>query len=134
MLQAILGIVPNVLKLADKMILDKDKKAEFAFKTLEMQNQLIEKLVTMETIPWVDATVKLFGAVVMLGRPIGSFLLTAFGVYAQYKGIELSDAATTVTLGAFPAWMGAREVHKTRVARIKEKEVEQKIPFLGEDY
>lgn len=134
MFEALLGVIPGIMKLADKMIVDKDKKAEFAFKQAEMQNALITKLVEQKTIPWVDATVKLFGAVVILGRPIGSFALTMFGLYAQYKGIELSDAANAVTLGAFPAWMGAREVHKSRKARIKEQVIKEKVPFLDEDY
>lgn len=135
MLQAILGIIPGVMKLADKMIVDKDKKAEFAFKQQEMQNALVMKLVEQETIPWVDATVKLLGAMVMLGRPVGSFALTAFYLWSQYRGVDLGTVGEAVTAGAFPAWMAAREAGKSRAAKLKEKSIlAEKVPFLDEDY
>lgn len=44
-------------------------------------------------------------------RPFGAFLLTAFGAYCHYKGIEMDVALHAVFDGAFPGWMYSRHIH-----------------------
>jgi hypothetical protein len=43
-------------------------------------------------------------------RPIGAFLLSAFGAYCHYKGIAIEPALHAVFDGAFPGWMYSRHV------------------------
>jgi hypothetical protein len=40
--------------------------------------------------------------------------MTAFGIYAVYKGWELDPTSKLATIGAFPAWMASRHVEKGR--------------------
>jgi len=111
----ILGsLLPGLLKIGDKLIVDQDKKIEFAFKVQEMTFHLLEQLVTMQTIPWVDAIVKIIVALVALARPLGTFAMTAFGIYAHYKQIVLPTEVHLLLDSAFPAWGAAREVDKGR--------------------
>ena len=117
------SVVKGLFGIADKMIVDKDKKAEFAFKIQDRTFNLMERLVEIKTIPWVDAVVKLLIASVSLARPIGSFLLTAFSIYAQVKGIQLDSVTNGVLLSAFPGWMAAREANKSRKAKIKREAI-----------
>ncbi len=114
MIGALISLVPQLAKLGGKFIQDKDKAAEYAFKTQEHVFRLMEKIITMQTVAWVDAVVKIMGALMMFGRPLGSAAMTAFGIYAQVKGIELDATTQALLLAAFPAWGGAREVHKSR--------------------
>lgn len=113
MITALLSVVPALTKLGSKFVLDKDRAAEYAFKTQEMVFALLEKIVTMQTIPWVDAFVKILFALLALARPIGTFYLTI-------KGVDMAVANGEVGLvdgglmSMFPTWMGAREVDKSR--------------------
>lgn len=113
MIGALLSVIPALTKLGGKFVMDKDKAAEYAFKTQEMVFALLEKIVTMQTIPWVDAMVKLLFAAMALARPLGSFYLTLKGIdMAMGKGeIGMLDGGL---MAMFPSWMGAREVDKSR--------------------
>ena len=101
--------LPAIVKLADKFIEDKDKKAEFANKAM---NAMLEN----RTYKWVDALVKLSYASeqIMKGlfRPIGAAVMTGFAMWASYKGVDLDTAAQAVLYGAFPAWGASRHSEK----------------------
>jgi len=120
-------------KLGSKLIEDKDKKTEFAFKTLDIGQKFMETMLATKTYPWIDALVKLSYAgeqiVKGLFRPVGTALMTAFAIYAETNGIELSATAETILYGAFPAWGLDRAVGKHREAKIKKKQVD-----LDEDW
>ncbi len=113
MIGLLAAALPSIFKLGDKLIVDKDKKAEYAYKVQEMSFKLIESIVTMKTIPWVDAFVKVLVALVSLARPLGSFYLTIMGVDMVVEAGEV-DLVSGGLASAFPTWMGAREVNKAR--------------------
>jgi hypothetical protein len=125
MLQGILGsLIPGLFKLGDKLIEDKDKKNEFAFRVLEMAHELSLKLIDTKTYPWIDGLVKLAYAseaiVKGLLRPLGSAAMTGFAIYADLHGIELSAGVEAVLYAAFPAWGASRHAEKAK----KQKEEE----------
>lgn len=113
MLGMVMDVVRGVMSIGDKMIVDQDKKIEFAFKTQELMMNSLNQLITMKTIPWVDAAVKILTTFVVLARPIGSFFLTL-------KGIDMAAIAGEVDLisggliSLFPTWMGLRQYDKNR--------------------
>ena len=130
LITAVSGVLDSGLKIVDQLVQDKDKVAEYAFETQKLKLQFIEKLVLMNTLPWVDAMVKVMFALLALARPIGSLYLTIIGVDMAQAEIEAGDAISTVSGGlsaAFPAWMGAREVHKRRVEETKRKAIEKNL-------
>lgn len=118
----ILPIASGLLKLGSKFILDKDKQAEFQFKVIEMTYSFMEKIVTMQTVPWVDAFVKILFALLALARPLGTF-------YLSLKGVDMAVDAGSVDglsgglMAMFPAWGTAREANKRREHRLKELEI-----------
>lgn len=134
MLALLAGVLPAIFKLGDKLILDQDKKAEYAFKVQEMSFSLISSIVTMKTIPWVDAFVKILAITVTLARPIGSLYLTIKGidmaVAENAAGQEISMLSGSLA-AAFPTWGGLREVNKSR--QHKEK-LAAKDPWDEDDY
>lgn len=113
MINLITGIVTGLMGLGDKMIEDKDLKREFAFKTQELVFKLLEKLVEIRTVPWVDATVKLLTSLVVLARPIGAFILTLKGIDLFLLTKEV-DFASGGLMSLFPSWMGFRQYDKYR--------------------
>lgn len=118
MLSILSAIVPGLFKIGDKLIEDKDKKAEYAFKVQEMFFKQMEVLIAAKTYPWVDALVKLAYAseqiIKGLFRPIVSTLMMAFAIYCEIYEIELSGMAETVLYGAFPAWGASRYAEKKK--------------------
>lgn len=130
MLSLLAGVLPAIFKLGSKLILDKDKKAEYAFKVQEMSFKLIEGIVNMRTVPWVDAVVKIMAASVAMARPIGTFIMTGVGIYFHYKGIVVDGVVQLMLDGAFPAWAGARELNKSR----KHKEKLTKSTYEEDDW
>lgn len=114
----LLGVLNLAGKLGSKLIEDKDKRTEFAFKTLDIQQAFMEKMLETKTYPWIDALVKLSyaGEQIIKGllRPLGAFAMTGFAVYAEINGIELSDTIQTLLFGAPVAWGASRHVEKKR--------------------
>lgn len=109
-------IFSGLLGIGKELIEDKDKRAEFSFRVAELQIKLAEKLLTMQTSPWVDAAVKLLYAtkelIVPLFRPVVSGAMAGFVGYAQVKGITLSPAVEAAFAGAFPGWIISRHIEK----------------------
>lgn len=114
MISLITGIVGGLVKLGDKMIVDEDKRIEYAYKTQELTFNMLESLVTMRTVPWVDAFVKILSTFVVLARPLGTFAMTCLGIYGHVVGWDIPETVHLMLDGSFPAWGAAREVHKSR--------------------
>ena len=118
MISLFTSLIPSLFKIGDKMIVDKDKKMEFAFKVQEMTFKFMEVMLNVKTIAWVDALVKLSYAmeniIKGLFRPIGAALMTGFAIYAEVKGIELSATVEAILVGAFPAWGVDRHLDKKK--------------------
>jgi hypothetical protein len=116
----IAAMLPKLLDIGDKLIEDKDKRAEYAWKVQDRMLGIMEKFATTSTIPWVDATVKLSFAlgsfILPLMRPLGSALLTGFAAYAHVKGIQLPEYIHAALYTAFPGWMASRHQEKKRAA------------------
>jgi len=89
-------LLPSLFKLGDKLIEDKDKKAEFA-------NSIAMSLIGQQTYKWVDALVKLAYAseaiIKGLFRPIGAACMMAFAIYAELTGIELFESIQAMLYG-----------------------------------
>ena len=121
MLSLFTSIIPSLFKIGDKMIVDQDKKQEFAFKVQEMMFKQMETLVNVKTYPWVDALVKLAYAseqiVKGLFRPLGAAVMTGFLIYAELKGIELSGLVESLCAAAFPSWMASRHIDKQKAKK-----------------
>ena len=101
-------------KLGDKLIEDKDKKTEFAFKTQELTFKTMEVLLQTKTYPFVDALVKLMYAAKVFIRPIGSLAMAGFAAYCAVNNIELNEVIQTTLFGAPVAWGVSRHVEKKR--------------------
>lgn len=122
--------VGGLIDLADQAITDKDKLIEFKFKAAELQAQSMQVLISAQTVPWVDATVKLLFALNSLWRPVIGGLMTLFGAYAHYKGLPIDPTAHLVFDGAFPAWGVSRHVEKKEVIKERKKPI---FPTYNED-
>jgi len=118
MLGLLSAVIPGLFKIGDKLIEDKDKKAEYAFKVQEMFFKQMEVLIAAKTYPWVDALVKMSYAAEQiikgLFRPIASALMLAFAMYCEVSAIELSDGVQAILYGAFPAWGASRHIDKQK--------------------
>ena len=116
MISLFTSLIPSLFKLGDKLIVDEDKKAEFAFKVQEMAFKQMEQLTNAKTYPWVDALVKLAYAseqiIKGLFRPIASACMLVFAMYCEINLIELSDGVQAILYGAFPAWGISRHSEK----------------------
>lgn len=127
MINLVLGALGVFGKLGGKLIEDKDKKTEFAFKTLEIGQKFMEVMLNTKTYPQVDALVKLSyaGEQIVKGllRPIGSFLMAGFAVYAELNGIELSEPIQILLFGAPVGWGVSR--HQEKKAKAKKQIVEE---------
>ncbi len=116
MLSLFTSLIPSLFKIGDKLIVDKDKKAEYAFKVQEMMFKQMEVMLNVKTFPWIDGLVKLAYAseaiIKGLLRPLGAAALTGFAIYADVTGIELSESISLILYGSFPAWGASRHVNK----------------------
>lgn len=133
MINLIAGVLPSIFKLGDKLIVDQDKKQEYAFRVQEMSFKLIEAIIAMKTIPWVDAIVKIMMASIALARPLGSLYLTIMGVDMAIAENQAGQEVSMLSGGlmsAFPAWGGAREINKSR----QHKEKLAKPDYDEDDY
>jgi len=109
---AALDFGTKLLGIGSELVEDKDKKNEFIFKAQEMHNDFLTKIATMQTTPKVDAAVKLILVAKEFVRPIGSCLMTAFGMYCHYKQIPMDTGLHAVFDGALPAWGVSRHMEK----------------------
>ena len=114
----LLNFLPGMLKLGGKLIVDKDKQAEYAFKVLEMSDRFAQKMLETKTYPWIDGLVKLAyaGESIVKGliRPLGALGMGCFAIYAEVNAIELSEAVQALLYGAAPAWGYSRHQEKKR--------------------
>jgi hypothetical protein len=128
------ALVSPVTKIADKLILDKDKYAEIQLRKIELEHKSRDKLLAITTTPRIDALVKLLIAirdvVIPILRPLGSACMTAFGLYAHYKGIEIDLALHGLMDSAFPGWMASRHVNKQTETKAKA----DRNPVTEEDF
>lgn len=110
--------ITSITGLVSEWIEDPDKKIEFEFKMRELNFRVAESLLKTQTVPWVDATVKIMYALLAFIRPIGA-------LYLSYRGIEAvdlerlgnSDIANYVNAGlgmSFPGWMLSRHKNKNK--------------------
>lgn len=110
---AAVPLVGKLFDLIDQAVPDKDKRAELRQAALEVTTDFQKTLVSTATVPWVDGAVKLIYALVALAAPLGSAAMSAFGLYAYAKGIELGDPATHAGVtSAFGVWRGLRHLEK----------------------
>jgi len=116
------AIIPGLFKIGDKLIEDKDKRNQYAFKVQEMAFKMMEVMLSTKTYPWIDGLVKLSYAadqiVKGLFRPIFSVGLFIFGLlnlnvleYLHGLGV-IGDAGILGMFGTFPAWMKSRHDEK----------------------
>jgi hypothetical protein len=108
------GLFKGLLNLGSEFIEDKDKRNEFNMRVKESENEFNTVLIQTKTTPIVDAIVKLLYAFIPFFRPVGSFLMTAFGIYAHWKGLEIDVMNHGLLDSAFPLWMGSRHVEKNK--------------------
>ncbi len=110
----VFGTIDKLISLGSEFITDKDKLVEYQFKALELQRGTLQDLLAVQTVPWVDALVKILAALNMFSRPIGSFCMTAFGAWCHYKQIPMDAGIQAVFDGAFPAWGVSRHIDKSQ--------------------
>ena len=126
MLGILTSALPGIFKLGGKLIEDKDKKAEYAFKVQDMAHDLALKMLDVKTYPWVDALVKLAYAseqiIKGLFRPLFSALALCFVAYCEFKGIELSGMVEGVMVSLFPAWGASRHASKNKKQLVEDDE------------
>lgn len=121
MLSLFTALIPGLFKIGDKLIEDKDQKAEYAFKVQEMAFKQMETLLSVTTYPWVDALVKLSYAAEQiikgLFRPIITSVALGFGIYFELNEITVSPIVEGVLFGSFPAWGVSRHLDKNKEAK-----------------
>lgn len=124
MLAALMSLFGVVGSLGGKLIEDKDKKTEFAFKTLELSEKAMEAILNTKTYPWIDGIVKLmYGLkelIIPMFRPLGSIAMAVFGAYCVTHNVHLPDALSTALFGAPLAWGVSRHVEKKAKAVVKD--------------
>jgi len=133
MLSLFTSLIPSLFKIGDKLIVDQDKKAEYAFKVQEMMFKQMEVMLNVKTFPWIDALVKLSYAsesiIKGLFRPLGAAALTGFAIYADIYGINLSEGVELILYGAFPAWGVSRHTEKKDKLKAKQYQID-----MDDDY
>jgi hypothetical protein len=117
----IAGLLMGAMKLAGSWINNKDKKEELATQVVMKMLDIADKAIAVQTVPWVDATVKLVAMAYTFMRPLGGAIMTGLGIYFHYLtatgGMEaLPDVVQYGLDAAFPTWGVAREVDKKRKA------------------
>jgi len=122
-----LTIFDGLISLASEFISDPDKQAKFQLQAVQSRDKLVTHLLDTKTIPWVDATVKLFTALITFARPVGGLMMTAFGMYAHLKGIDMSAMAHTIFDGAFPAWGASRHASKKQAEDTRREIEKEKV-------
>jgi hypothetical protein len=82
----------RIVKLADKAIIDKDKKIEFDYALNELQEQVYLAELNTKTVPWVDAVHK-------MGRQIISIISIAAGIAVLYISPNVDPLTLVAVLG-----------------------------------
>lgn len=122
MFSVLSAVIPGLFKIGDKLIEDKDKRNEYAFKVQEMAFSMMSVMLNTKTYPWIDGLVKISYAadqiIKGLFRPLFSFGLFVYGLinpeiltYLHEIGV-VGDAGILGMFGAFPAWMKSRHDEK----------------------
>jgi hypothetical protein len=133
MLGLLASMLPGLFKIGDKLIEDKDKKMEYAFKVQEMYFKQMEILINMKTYPWLDGLIKLAYAsetiIKGLFRPVASAALFAYGLFNPdvLQNLHdnygaMGDAIIATIFGALPSWGVSRHVEKKRKDVIANKQ------------
>ena len=105
------GLLDGITSIASELIVDKDKMAEFELKVKELVYAADKELLQDDTVPWVDALVKILLVSKQFIRPVGSFAMSAAGVYMHVQGIAIEPALHGIIDGAFPGWMYSRHAN-----------------------
>lgn len=111
------GFFKGIFGIVDQLVVDKDKAAELKFYIRELQHKLDVAIITMKTVPWVDATVKLLYAFQPFFRPIGSFAMAIFAAYCDLHNIELGKEVKVMLYGSPIAWGLSRHINKMKGAK-----------------
>lgn len=119
----ILGSLAN--KIADtvkEVVPDKDQQLQLTTQLLQHQLEFQRALIQQQTIPWVDATVKILYALSDLvrsnWRPLVSAAAFFWGLLHPEQIRELvaaggvGEAAVAAIFGSFPGWMLSRHITK----------------------
>lgn len=106
-----------IVELVKELIPDGDKRKELEAKLEGARIEMDRMILSTTTTPRTDAFVKILYAlerfVGSLWRPLGAAAMTAFGMYAHWKGIDLGGALNHgVFDGAFGAWGLSRHMEK----------------------
>lgn len=119
-----LMLLPSLMKIGDKFIEDKDKKAEFASK-------LADTMLNTQTYKWVDALVKLSYAseqiIKGLVRPLFSVGIFIYGIAnpeiltTLHNLGTVGDMGIATIFGAAPAWGISRYKEKQKKADMPEE-------------
>jgi len=110
----LLGSVDKLIGLASEFITDKDRMIEFQYKAQALKVQSALELAKIQTVPWVDAVVKLVLSLTPIWRPLGLGAMTAFGMYAHAKGIVIPTEMHYIFDAAFPGWGVSRHMQKAK--------------------
>lgn len=106
-----IGLAESLLVLGNKFIEDPDKKAEYAYKTMD-------RMLSSKTYVWIDALVKLSFAMEQITkgllRPLGSVAMFGFSAYCTINGIVLPPMIAEMLFGAPLAWGYSRHVEKSK--------------------
>lgn len=112
-----LGLVESLINVGSKFIEDKDKKNEFAVRTMEM-------MLESKTYRWVDGIVKLSYAAEQITkgllRPVFSIGVFCYAlinpeILEQLHALgTVGDAGVAAILGSAPAWGYSRHTEKKR--------------------
>lgn len=113
-LEKLIKPMDSLIQLGSEYIVDKDKLIEFQFKAMQLKQEQAVTILATKTNPFIDALVKLMYAFQIFWRPLVGMLMTGFGAYCHYKGIDMDVALHAVFDGAFPAWGVSRHVEKQK--------------------
>lgn len=115
------ALLSPVTSIANKLVMDKTKYAELQQRKEDNKHKREMKLLTITTTPNIDAFVKVLYAikdvVIPMLRPLGSAAMTAFGLWAHYKGLDIDLGLHALMDSAFPGWMTSRHINKQTEAK-----------------
>jgi hypothetical protein len=121
MIQAGLLFGTKLIDVIGEVVEDKDKRNELNKEVVDAMFDWQKTMLSTTTTPKVDAFVKLLYAfrdvVIPMLRPVGAAAMTAFGLYAHYKGIQIDPVMHGIVDSAFPGWMASRHVTKAEEAK-----------------
>lgn len=130
--------INSITGLISEWIPDPDKAREIILELEKLKVTVKSDLLQAKTTPFVDGAVKILIAINDLVlpwfRPIGSFLMTAVGVYFHYKQIPMDGAIHAVLDGSFPAWMASRHVNKQTETKAKARVMQSRQRESQPDY